>query len=356
MNIGDNIARIRKAKGITQERLGELMGVTAQAVSKWENGGAPDVALLPMLAENLGVSVDSLFGLEDRPAGTMAQTLRTWLLSMPADRRIPEMYRAMAGSFYTLIQDMGAAVDSKESLPTKTAYDTVGGDEVFYRAYIDAGCGQALGILGEDFPMYLLMPRPEGGYARNLASLEDYRRLFACLAKPGVLEVLCCLHSSILSISWTSSLQGCNALAQLSIAQLTPCWTAATAHGWPKPPMVRSAGRASVLRASPSVPNPMPLRWPHGMPTMRMTICSACSRHISCRSLHQPTNSPWPKQAPYPSLNTLLNRTVQRHCSQRMSAIMYPDGSHHSASSASTPIRTPVCWMATPMAGTSFTR
>ena len=196
MNIGDNIARIRKAKGITQERLGELMGVSAQAVSKWENGGAPDVALLPMLAENLGVSVDSLFGLEDRPAGTMAQTLRTWLLSMPADRRIPEMYRALAGSFYTLIQDLGGAVDSRESLPTKTAYETVGDDEVFYRAYIDAGCGQALGILGEDFPMYLLMPRPEGGYARNLADVEDYRRLFACLAKPGVLELLCCLHSS----------------------------------------------------------------------------------------------------------------------------------------------------------------
>lgn len=196
MNIGENIARIRKARGITQERLGELMGVSAQAVSKWENGGAPDVALLPLLAENLGVTVDSLFGLEDRPAGTMAQTLRTWLLSMPAEKRIPEMYRALAGSFYTLIQDTGAVLDAKEPFPTKTAYDRVGDEEIFYRAYINAGCGQALGILGEDFPMYLLMPRPEGGYARNLASVEDYRKLFACLAKPGVLEVLYCLHSS----------------------------------------------------------------------------------------------------------------------------------------------------------------
>jgi len=196
MNIGENIARIRKAKGITQERLGELMGVSAQAVSKWENGGAPDVVLLPLLAENLGVTVDSLFGLEDRPAGTMAQTLRTWLLSMPVERRIPEMYRALAGSFYTLIQDLGSVIDSKESLPTKTAYDTVGDEKIFYRAYIDAGCGQALGILGEDFPLYLLMPRPDGGYARNLADVEAYRRFFTCLAKPGVLEVLYCLHSS----------------------------------------------------------------------------------------------------------------------------------------------------------------
>ena len=40
--VSKNIKRIRKEKGLTQEQLGQLLGVTTQAVSKWERGGTPD--------------------------------------------------------------------------------------------------------------------------------------------------------------------------------------------------------------------------------------------------------------------------------------------------------------------------
>ena len=59
------ITRLRKERGLTQEQLGQLVGVSAQAVSKWEKGGAPDVELLPVLADRLGVSMDALFGRAD---------------------------------------------------------------------------------------------------------------------------------------------------------------------------------------------------------------------------------------------------------------------------------------------------
>ena len=62
LKIGENIAKIRKQKGWTQEQLGELIGVSGQAVSKWENGGVPDTVLLPKIAAVLGVSIDALFG------------------------------------------------------------------------------------------------------------------------------------------------------------------------------------------------------------------------------------------------------------------------------------------------------
>ncbi len=62
--IGEKIAVYRKAKGLTQEALGELVGVSGQAVSKWENGGVPDTYLLPSVAKVLGVSIDALFGVE----------------------------------------------------------------------------------------------------------------------------------------------------------------------------------------------------------------------------------------------------------------------------------------------------
>lgn len=61
MNIGNNIAALRKKKGITQEELANELGVSAQAVSKWENNSScPDVSLLTKIADYFGVSVDAL--------------------------------------------------------------------------------------------------------------------------------------------------------------------------------------------------------------------------------------------------------------------------------------------------------
>ena len=65
MSIGENIARLRKEKGWTQAELGEKLGVSNQAVSKWESGMTmPDVMLLPSLADIFGIYIDQLFSRE----------------------------------------------------------------------------------------------------------------------------------------------------------------------------------------------------------------------------------------------------------------------------------------------------
>ena len=59
--IGSRIAKFRKEKGRTQEDLANLMGVSAQAVSKWENDAScPDISLLPQLAQILDITTDEL--------------------------------------------------------------------------------------------------------------------------------------------------------------------------------------------------------------------------------------------------------------------------------------------------------
>ena len=66
MNIAVNIARLRKERAMTQEALAEVIGVSAQTISKWENSTTwPDVALLPVIADVFGVSIDTLYGRED---------------------------------------------------------------------------------------------------------------------------------------------------------------------------------------------------------------------------------------------------------------------------------------------------
>lgn len=62
-SIGDIIAIKRKENGWTQENFASMIGVSAQAVSKWETGGGyPDLSLVPVIAQTLGVSIDELFG------------------------------------------------------------------------------------------------------------------------------------------------------------------------------------------------------------------------------------------------------------------------------------------------------
>ncbi len=63
--LGTNIAELRKKMGLTQEEFAEKLGVTAQAVSKWENGvSCPDIMLLPKIAGIFGISVDELMGVK----------------------------------------------------------------------------------------------------------------------------------------------------------------------------------------------------------------------------------------------------------------------------------------------------
>lgn len=59
--IGSRISKYRKAKSITQEELANQLGVSSQAVSKWENDAScPDISLLPQLCRILGISTDEL--------------------------------------------------------------------------------------------------------------------------------------------------------------------------------------------------------------------------------------------------------------------------------------------------------
>lgn len=63
--LGKRIVANRKKKGMTQDQLAEKLGITAQAVSKWENDqSCPDITMLPKLAEIFGVTTDALLGCE----------------------------------------------------------------------------------------------------------------------------------------------------------------------------------------------------------------------------------------------------------------------------------------------------
>ncbi|MBO5036361.1 MAG: helix-turn-helix transcriptional regulator [Clostridia bacterium] len=92
MSIGKNIAYFRKSKGYTQEELGQKVGVTNQAVSKWESETSmPDIMLLPQIANALDVTLDDLFA--ERIIKTSAQ--KSKVFNMEAVHNFPKDIQAV---------------------------------------------------------------------------------------------------------------------------------------------------------------------------------------------------------------------------------------------------------------------
>lgn len=64
-SLGQRLARLRKAKGFTQEEVGKKLNISSQAVSKWENDlSAPDISLLCEISTIYGVTIDEICGKE----------------------------------------------------------------------------------------------------------------------------------------------------------------------------------------------------------------------------------------------------------------------------------------------------
>ncbi len=65
VSLADKLKELRKSKKVSQEKLAEYLGVSYQAVSKWENGiTSPDVLMLPSIARYYGITVDELLQVE----------------------------------------------------------------------------------------------------------------------------------------------------------------------------------------------------------------------------------------------------------------------------------------------------
>ena len=83
VNIGEKIKELRKRDGRKQEDLAKALGVTAQAVSRWEAGTCyPDVSLIPSIANYFHVSIDALFGYQNDREGKINEYAREALRRM----------------------------------------------------------------------------------------------------------------------------------------------------------------------------------------------------------------------------------------------------------------------------------
>lgn len=191
--IGEQITRYRKALNMTQEELGKAVGVSTQAVSRWENGGAPDVALLPAIADKLGVTIDALFGREGGERVDIHKTMIRWARGLPKEKRLDQFCRLV---WSMLIGGGLTEVDlPKIDYPARAEHSWDEGDDSLLMSRFLLNDGLAVDLHAEDFSFVSIWPEPEAGYAAYLAPKSEYRKLFQLLARPGCLELIEYIYS-----------------------------------------------------------------------------------------------------------------------------------------------------------------
>ena len=82
IRLGEKIKEFRLRDQRTQEALASALGVTAQAVSRWEKGiCCPDMEMIPSIANYFGVSIDELFGYDNERS--KKEKMSTWMSAFP---------------------------------------------------------------------------------------------------------------------------------------------------------------------------------------------------------------------------------------------------------------------------------
>lgn len=110
MNLGKTILELRKQKNITQEELAAELGVTAAAVSKWENGYTlPDILMLCALADFFAVTTDELLGRCTAPKYAVIVTE-----NLKLGRRIEEMAKQHGFHAVGIFTDQAEAMAAAE--------------------------------------------------------------------------------------------------------------------------------------------------------------------------------------------------------------------------------------------------
>jgi len=99
MSFADNLKQLRKEKQLSQEELAEILDVSRQAVSKWEQGiGYPEVEKLLLLSSKLSISLDSLMETEiTQESNTQKQNVTGKItITSPVEHVIATCYKVVA--------------------------------------------------------------------------------------------------------------------------------------------------------------------------------------------------------------------------------------------------------------------
>lgn len=186
MSFAKVLQQLRKEKKVTQEQLAAHLGISAQAVSKWENGSYPEGDLIPRLADFFEVSIDFLYGREERNV-TVEQRVFSALHKLPEKEYFDLMEKLIWAfqigswgsntSYYDRKQQEDGMPKTASVLLTDSGFSYLGQEKE------------------KNFYLFLRDPDTQDGFASWMRGKPKVRKLFSFLAEEDYIEILIYLYS-----------------------------------------------------------------------------------------------------------------------------------------------------------------
>ena len=184
---GQQIKKFRSEKGYTQEKLGQLVGVTTQAVSKWERGSMPDAEIIPLIAQSLGVSIEALYGREER---NLSVDLAKKLCNLPKD----EAYRYAFEICWAIEVGLLGEDSAIELFVNRGFTELDKTNQHFAKLIHDEGIALSrVSPLPQHF--FLIRDPDKGGVLQHLESIDSLQKVFELFADKNALKIICYLYS-----------------------------------------------------------------------------------------------------------------------------------------------------------------
>lgn len=195
--MGERIRDLRRNAGMTQEELGNKIGVSAQAVSNWERGSVPDTELIPKIADCFGVPTDMLFGREYDNYDVYSLMSKHILEAYDLENGDDEVIRrAFCNCWVSLASSCGVGSPFRqdrdfeqseaavaECMSHKNKHSKIFTDKVI--AFMDRA---------DEMPFFVYMPEADGR-GKKLLENTDYCSLFAALGDPDFFRAAIFLFS-----------------------------------------------------------------------------------------------------------------------------------------------------------------
>lgn len=194
------LSTLRKKQGVTQEQLANHLGVSAQAVSKWENGSYPEGDLLPKISEFFGVSISYLYG-QEKESVSVEQTVLEEMLKISGADMGGDSFSLSNRSeqYFNRIFDILWSFQIGAWTNNKTYYDR-GIPEKGSRtaSAVTSDAGFTYFNLNREKQFFCAVREPDEGFSEIIRPTAKMKDFFMLLGKDGALNLMIYL----LSLNW----------------------------------------------------------------------------------------------------------------------------------------------------------
>lgn len=184
------LQELRKEKKITQEQLANYLGVSPQAVSKWENGSYPEGDLLPRIADYFNVSIDYLYKRGVKSSSLEQEVMDELRKIVIEETERNKDYGVRPEFWETLFRILWAGQLSPWGNNKEYFERRLSEADVRAASVIMDNSGYAFMNLYKEKEFYFLSKTPENGYAASLKNADNVRNLFKLLSEEETMKTL----------------------------------------------------------------------------------------------------------------------------------------------------------------------